>query len=217
MITAIILAAGKSTRLNQKIPKQFFRINGNMILHFSVKKFEKNVDAIIIVVPSRWKEKIQNEYPHHNVIIGGESRKESSYNGLIACNKKTSKVLIHDAARPFINNQLIINCINKLNDFDAVSTVIKPNDTIVTMNDNIIENVLLRKHCRLEQTPQAFIYDVILKAHQKIKDNTTDDISVAHKAGIKCSTVEGFYNNFKITTEIDLNFAKLILKNTQQI
>ena len=213
MITAIILAGGKSTRLNNDIPKPFIKINNKRILDYSVQTFEKNVDQIIIVVPFEWKEIIKNEYPNHNIIVGGNSRKKSSYNGLLSCNQNTSKVLIHDAARPFVTKQLIINCIHKLDFFDAVSTVVKPVDTIATVNKNLIKDVLLREYCRLEQTPQAFIYKKILKAHQSIKDSTTDDISIAHKSGIKCSMIEGSYRNFKITTDFDLDIANVMAEN----
>ena len=213
MITGIILAAGKSTRLNHNTPKPFLKINNKRILDYSIKTFENNVDKIIIVVPSKWHKNIKNEYPHHNVIIGGKTRKESSYNGLLSCNKKTSKVLIHDAARPFVNKKIIIDCINKLDDYDAVTTTIKPVDTIVTMDRDIINDVLLREICRLEQTPQAFKYNVILEAHKSKITNATDDIYLTHSKGVKCGIVNGCYSNFKITSDIDLDIAKIMLKN----
>ena len=145
------------------------------------------------------------------MIIGGDTRKKSSYNGLMAANKNTKKVLIHDAARPLINSKIIRNCIQKLHVFDAVTVAIKPNDTIVSINDNQITNVLIRELCRLEQTPQAFKYDVILNAHQKIQEDATDDIYLAHKYGAKCGIVNGSKTNFKITTNIDLKIAKELL------
>ena len=212
MITGIILAAGKSTRLNSKSPKPFLKINSKRILNYSVATFQEHVDKIIIVVPSEWHQKIKNEYKNHNVIIGGETRKESSYKGLLACHQNTSKVLIHDAARPFVNKQIIIDCINKLDDYDAVTTAINPVDTIITMNQDTIDNVLLRKICRLEQTPQAFKYHTILKAHKSEVINPTDDIYLAHNEGVKCGIVNGCYSNFKITNEIDLDIAQIIAK-----
>ena len=211
MITAIILAAGQSSRLNTNTPKPFLKINGKRILDYSIKIFENHVDEIIIVVPHKWEQDIQNEHPKHFVIIGGKTRKESSYQGLINCNKKTSKVLIHDAARPFVKNQIIIDCIDKLNEFDAVTTAIKPVDTIATIAENSINNVLIRESCRLEQTPQAFKLDCILKAHKTISTTATDDIYLAYKMGVKCGIVDGCYSNFKITNDIDLSLTEIIL------
>ena len=215
MITAIILAAGRSSRLNQSVPKPFLTINNKKILDYSIKTFQNNVDKIIIVVPAEWEKTIQNDYPNHNVITGGTTGKESSYKGLMACNKKTTKVLIHDAARPFVNNRIITDCINKLDDFDAVTTAVKPVDTIITIDKNNIDNVLIRKLCRLEQTPQAFKYDMILKAHKSINIDTTDDIYIAYSAGAKCGIVDGSYNNFKITNDIDLDIAKKIVETSK--
>ena len=211
MITAIILAAGQSTRLNKNTPKPFLKINNKRILDYSIKIFENHVNEIIIVVPHKWKKDIQDEYPNHSVIIGGATRKESSYQGLITCNKDTSKVLIHDAARPFVKNRIIIDCIDKLNEFDAVTTAIKPVDTIATIAKNSIQNVLIRESCRLEQTPQAFKLNCILKAHKIINMDATDDISLAYNMGVRCGIVDGCYSNFKITNDIDLNLAKVIL------
>ena len=216
MITGIILAAGKSSRLNSNTPKPFIKINDKRIIDYSIKTFENNVNEIVIVVPSEWQKNIQNEYPHHNVIIGGATRKESSYRGLVACNKNTSKVLIHDAARPFVSNQIIINCINMLDNYDAITTSITPVDTVITMDDNIVDDVLLRKRCRLEQTPQAFKYSIILEAHKLENDDATDDIYLAHNQGVRCGIVDGCYSNFKITNEIDLEIANTILKNKQK-
>ena len=216
MITGIILAAGQSSRLNSNIPKPFIKINDKRIIDYSIQTFENNVNEIVIVVPSKWQKNIQNEYPDHNVIIGGTTRKESSYRGLIACNKNTSKVLIHDAARPFVSNQIIIDCINMLDNYDAITTAIKPVDTVVTMNGDIVNDVLLRKLCRLEQTPQAFQYNIILEAHRLENNDATDDIYLAHNQGVRCGIVDGCYSNFKITNKIDLEIANTILRNKQK-
>ena len=212
MIAGIILAAGKSTRLNSNVPKPFLKISNKRILGYSIETFQEYVDEIIIVVPLEWHQKIKEEYENHNVIIGGETRKESSYRGLLACHQNTSKVLIHDAARPFVNEQIITDCINKLDNYDAVTTTVNPVDTIVTMDKDIIDNVLLRKICKLEQTPQAFKYDIILKAHKSEVIDPTDDIYLAHSQGVECGIVDGCYENFKITNNIDLDIAKMIAK-----
>ena len=66
------------------------------------------------------------------------------------------------------------------------------------MNNDIIDSVLLRKLCKLEQTPQAFNYNIILKAHNSLNMDATDDIFLVHNQGIECAIVDGCYNNFKI-------------------
>ena len=107
MITAIILAAGKSNRIGGEIPKQFLQINNRRIIDYSIRTFEKVTNKIIIVVPHKWKKIIKTEYPKHKVIIGGKNRQESSFKGLIACEQETFNVLIHDAARPFVTDVII--------------------------------------------------------------------------------------------------------------
>ena len=215
MISSVILAAGSSNRVNHETPKQFILFNKRRLLDYSVYTFEKYADEIIIIVPEKWKEIIRQENPKHKVVVGGKNRKASSYIGITSCNQNTKKVLIHDAARPFVQKKHIVDCIKKLDYFDGVSTVISPVDTIVKINKqkNKIKELLERDECRLEQTPQGFTYNKILKAHEAINDNVTDDIQIAYKFGLKCSFIDGSYSNFKVTTDFDLKMAQLMLKD----
>ena len=113
MNIGIILAGGSSIRFGDDTPKQFLILHGRRVLDYSIKTFEdnKHINKIIIVVPKKWKKIIQDEYSKHNIIIGGNSRRESSYNALKVCPKKTKNVLIHDAARPFVDNTIIFETI----------------------------------------------------------------------------------------------------------
>ena len=106
---------------------------------------------------------------------------------------------------------------NKLiNIANEKSGIIKKNSIFIKgEKQNNIDNVLIRKLCRLEQTPQAFKYDMILKAHKSINIDTTDDIYIAYSAGAKCGIVDGSYNNFKITNDIDLDIAKKIVETSK--
>ena len=100
MICSIILAAGNSSRFNSQTPKQFLQLNGRLLLDYPIQTFSKcdEVDQLIIVVPEEKVNIIQEAYPHHYVVPGGKSRRESSFNGLTACPPETEKVLILDEA-----------------------------------------------------------------------------------------------------------------------
>ena len=214
MICAIILASGNSTRFNSEIPKQFHKLNGHMLLDYPIQTFSEcsEIDRLIIVVPENYCSVIQKEYPDHSVISGSSSRKESAFKGLLACPPETEKVLIHDAARALVDIATIIRCINGLDEAKAISTVVPTKDTVVETNENIIVKMPNRSRMYLEQTPQGFHYQTILKAHTNIQVDTTDDIRLVNEMGIKCATVEGSENNFKITTKQDFQLAELLLR-----
>ena len=213
MNCAIILASGNSTRFNSETPKQFHKLNGHILMDYSIQTFSKcnEIDRLIIVVPEKFCIEIQEAYPDHLVVFGGSSRKESAFNGLLACPTETEKVLIHDAARAMVDDSTIIRCINGLDEAKAVSTVVPTKDTVVETRENIIVNMPIRNNIFFEQTPQGFHYQTILKAHTNIQVDTTDDIRLVNELGIKCVTVEGNENNFKITTRLDHQLAEILL------
>ena len=214
-ISAIILAAGNSNRLSMGTPKQFIKINNRELIDYSIEKFKsiEEINEIIIVVPKFYYEKIKFSYPEYKIIIGGENRQESSYKGLLACNEKTDKVLIHDAARIFIKVSLIKNCIKELEKSDAVTLGIPVTDTIAKCSDNQIIKMDNRANLTSIQTPQGFNYNKIKIAHSSYKGNATDDIRIMFESGYKCKIIPGDENNFKITSPKDLSFAKFKLES----
>ena len=214
MNCAIILASGNSIRFNSKTLKQFHRLNGRKLLDYPIQTFSEcsEIDRLIIVVPENYCSEIQKEYPDHAVVSGSSSRKESAFKGLLACPPETEKVLIHDAARALVDTATITRCINGLDEAKAISTVIPTKDTVVETKENVIVKMPNRSRMYLEQTPQGFHYQTILKAHTNIQVDTTDDIRLVNEMGIKCATVEGSENNFKITTKQDFKLAELLLR-----
>jgi len=213
MNVAIILGAGTGSRLDSSVPKQFIKLGNKRIITYSIEAFEssKLIDEIIIVVSPDWVDKISSEYPNYTTIAGGTSRKESSYNGLRACSPNTKKVLIHDAARPFISQKIITSCIGGLDTHKAVATSIPVTDTIVKSTNGEIINIEDRNKLFLNQTPQGFEYNTILKAHKGSKGDVTDDISLLKLDEIKCKVVNGSTNNIKITSPADIHIAQSIL------
>ncbi|MDB4126002.1 2-C-methyl-D-erythritol 4-phosphate cytidylyltransferase [Candidatus Marinimicrobia bacterium] len=215
MNTAIILAAGNSIRLGGNTPKQFIRINDRLLIDYSISTFEKikNINRIIIVVSKKYYSLMNKEYPNHTIILGGETRKESSYNGLLACDKSTKKVLIHDSARPLITKDLINNCINNLDNYNAVTLAIPIKDTIAKIKNSSVIKIDDRETLRAIQTPQGFNFTKIFNSHIKDKKNYTDDIQLMLNSNYDCKFIEGHEMNFKVTTKIDFILLTEYLKN----
>ena len=151
--------------------------------------------------------------PNLKVVKGGKTRKESTYYGLNSCSKKTEFVLIHDAARIFVTNHMINDCINALSKFDAVTIATKITDTIAVFNHDKIVSMKNRDELISIQTPQAFHYNKLMKAHKQFIGNSTDDIRIMLKSNYKCSFITGYDNNMKITTQNDYVLSSKIFNN----
>ena len=133
----------------------------------------------------------------------------SSKNGCKNLEKyKPNKILIHDVARPFINKDLVTRLIKNTKKNSGCVPVIKINDTIKDIKNNIIKSVK-RDNLFLIQTPQCFNFEEIYNAHMNAtRNNYTDDSSLASDYGTKITTIEGLKENIKITTMKDLENSK---------
>jgi len=209
---AIILAGGLGERFGSNTPKQFIILHGRRVIDYSISifKMHQEISNIVIVCPEIWINTISNEYPELKVVKGGQTRKDSSLNGLNACPKDTKNVLIHDAARPFLDANIISRCLNALKKHKAVDTVIPATDTIVEVDNDYISEMPLRDRMFLGQTPQGFDFKTIIQAHNSFEGETTDDIRLVKNLGIECFTVRGSVYNFKLTNQPDIYLAERI-------
>ena len=215
-ISAIILIAGNSTRYNKNINKNFEIINRKPVLSYSLHAFDKNmyIDNIIIAVKkteiNHVKEIVNNESLNKDIkiVIGGNSRKESVYNCIKATNSDI--VIIHDGARPLIKQDYINHCIKSMKHFKGVTVGVKAKDTIkISDSDGIVINTTNRANTWLVQTPQCFDRQVLLKMHEKYRDeDSTDDCSLLEKDNYTIKMIQGDYTNIKITTREDLDIIK---------
>ncbi|MBU3146713.1 2-C-methyl-D-erythritol 4-phosphate cytidylyltransferase [Clostridium sp. CF012] len=221
---AIIMAAGKGSRMGQSINKQYLKINGHPILYYTLKAFTQSdcIDEIIVVVPEGevdyCREEIINKYNFLkvvDVIVGGLERQHSVLKGLKAL-RNCEIVLIHDGARPFINESIIKSAVLYANLYGATACGVKPKDTIKIVDSlGFSMQTPDREMLLCVQTPQAFKYELILKCHMKISEEgirVTDDTMVVERYGNKVYLYEGSYNNIKITTPEDLEMGKQILE-----
>jgi 2-C-methyl-D-erythritol 4-phosphate cytidylyltransferase len=123
-------------------------------------------------------------------------------------------VLIHDGARPFVQQNTIHELVEKAASDKAAVLAVPVKDTIKRVEQGTVVETVERSSLWAIQTPQAFLFDVVMDAHEKAKTNEylgTDDASLVEKAGQKVSIVEGNYDNIKLTTPEDLLYAEAIL------
>lgn len=221
-IGAIIPAAGQGKRMQRDINKQYLQLGDRPLLAHTLEVFANNnkIDQIIVVVREDeidyCQKNILNKYGFEDfkLVAGGETRQQSVYAGLTAFSSATNYVIIHDGARPLISKDLLNKVIDKLSKYKALTTAIPVKDTIKIVNrENFVQKTPDRDSLRAIQTPQAFDYDLVYKAHKNFDSNmnVTDDASLVEKMGHKVKVIKGENSNIKITTPIDLVYAQNIL------
>jgi 2-C-methyl-D-erythritol 4-phosphate cytidylyltransferase len=206
MIAALIPAAGKGERLG-KGPKAFLPLDEYSILRHGLAAFEKHVDEIIVAVsPEMMAVVARHVLPNTRVILGGVTRQETVYALLNAT--KADIVLIHDAARPFLSAQVIVDSIKAARDYGAATVVRSVADTLI--HHKTLE-VTDRSVLRAVQTPQSFRRNIILRAHENAKEKNieaTDDAALVRMLGQHVTLIEGDSWLNKITTLADYEIAQ---------
>lgn len=215
-INAIITAGGTSSRFGNK-NKLLEKINGKEVIRYTVEAFcRANVDKIIICANLSITEELKEIFKDCEKVVitqGGTTRQESVYKGLLA--DTCDYVLIHDGARPVISTELINICVEMVKEEKALTVVTKTIDTIKEVENGRIVKTIDRAKLYNTQTPQAFEYNLILKAHEKFKGkNFTDDAGMLEKFGKPVYIIDGSYKNLKITTQSDIALAKIYLEQT---
>lgn len=215
---AVILAGGSGARLGAGVPKQFLKVAGKRVIEHTLDVFERCtcIDEICVVIREDIKEEldniiIANQYKKvKKVLNGGEERYHSS---LAAINAYTDNdnLLFHDAVRPLVTPQIISDCVEALNHYNAIDVAIPTTDTIISVDSsNCIDYIPNRAILRNGQTPQCFKLQVIKKAYElALKDpnfTTTDDCGVVRKylPEEPIFVVKGDQFNMKLTYLEDL-------------
>ena len=224
MIKAIVLSAGKGTRMNMNISKQYIEVLGFPVLYYTLKAFENaDVDEIIITTGKDDVDFVKNDIVNKyniskvtNVVPGGKERYDSVMEGLNYV-EDDDYVLIHDGARPLIKKDTINNIIREVKEKSSVIAAVPVKDTIKIVENGVAISTPDRRKLYQIQTPQAFRGEIIKNAYKemvKIKDTTiTDDSMVVEKySEYRVSVVESDYTNIKITTKEDIDIMKTFLK-----
>ena len=211
----VILAGGKGQRFGQKIPKQFYMKNGKTIINIFLSNLESYLfNHIVISVNKKYINTIKTSAHYEQnkkkyiFSIPGKNRQESSYNALKKIKKyKIQNVLIHDGARPFCSNDLIKRILKKIQKYNNCIPYVEFSDrqiNSIDKKDIKVYNI---------QTPQAFDYNLILKAHTKyVKFNFSDDASLLQAMNKKIFFIKGEKNNIKLTYPEDLVYLNIFNK-----
>lgn len=232
--TAVVLAAGKGSRMKSSARKQYMMLKGQPVVCYSLAVFEQceRIDEIILVCgqgeESMCREQIVERY-HYNkvkkIVSGGKERYHSVYEGLKAARPDCRIVLIHDGARPLLDEKMIGRLLDSVKESGACVAGMPVKDTIRLSGENgYAAETLPRERIWMMQTPQVFDYSLILSAHEKLMEmdhlpvQITDDAMVLeYITGQKVKLVEGSYRNIKITTPEDLLTAESLLGDSASV
>lgn len=220
-ISVVITAGGIGKRFGGTVPKAFIPLGKKPLFLWSFEVFDKHesVSQIILVVPVKELniagEILRNAKPEKQflVIAGGKERWESVRNGVSAADSNSELVLIHDAARPFVTENVINSVLEKRCDYKCVITATPVNDTIRGFTDDICIGTLDRSKLLQVGTPQLFNRESLIDAFNLVEtmdSHPTDEAMLMEKWGIDIGFAWGNSLNFKITTKQDMEIAQAI-------
>lgn len=216
---AIITAGGSSQRFGNT-NKLLEKIHSKEVIKHTIEAFlaVNDISEIIICAHISIIDRLKSIFKDEDkikIIEGGKTRQQSVENGLLAL-KNCDFVLIHDGARPMITPEIIKEAIVMVQDKKALTVATKTTDTIKQVDENLkIIKTLDRSFLYNTQTPQAFEYNLIKEAHEKLHGKDfTDDAGMLEFLGYDVYVLEGDYKNIKITTQNDVDIATAYLNNT---
>jgi 2-C-methyl-D-erythritol 4-phosphate cytidylyltransferase/2-C-methyl-D-erythritol 2,4-cyclodiphosphate synthase len=215
-VIALVVAAGSGLRMGGELPKQFLPLAGKPLLRHCLETFAAHprIDAIKVVINDTYRTLYDAATSGLKLLppaMGGSTRQQSVRNGLESLsNDAPDLVLIHDAARPFIDVATIDRTIDALQVEDGALVAVPVVDTLKRADGRFSGETVDRTNLWRAQTPQGFRYSPILAAHRAAagSQEMTDDAAVAEAAGIKVVLVQGIVNNFKVTTRADFERAE---------
>lgn len=225
-LTAIVLAAGRGERLKSRVSKPLAAINSQAMILYCLRTFSRipEITDIVVVANNANLSDIKNKIRQcgiakvKGIVLGGRRRQDSVLNGLKALDKNTDLVLVHDAARPFIDRKSISKVIARAKKCGAAILGVPVKATIKKAKNSlsgpaVVEQTIDRKGLWEIQTPQVFRREIISKAYRRFHDRpVTDDAGLVERLGFRVDIVEGSALNIKITTPEDLTLAKAIAR-----
>lgn len=226
MNVAIVVAAGKGTRLGGARPKQFLELRGVPVIIHTLRQFERcqEINKVITVLPAEDTagfESLAKQFELKKagrIVSGGATRAQSVRNGLNAIDE-ADIVAVHDGVRPFVTPEEIDQVVAAARENGAAVLTSPVADTIKRVKDGRIIETVSRVELRRALTPQGFRYALLKRAYETLDDlesngvEITDDSLLVERLGVEVVTVEGSARNIKITNEEDLAFCEAILKS----
>ena len=226
--SAVVLAAGKSTRTGSAVTKQLTEINGIPVAVHTLIKFQKSevIDEIVVVAAVGEIDKYSEYIEKYGltkitkVIEGGESRAESAKKGFFAIDKKSKYVLIHDGARCAVTLKQIEDVTRNAYRHGAAIAATRSTDTVKRADkEGFISKTIDRRYIWRAQTPQVFLKKMYEVALAKAGDKyvyATDDASLVEASGFKVKLVECGDSNIKITFPEDFERVRHIIDSQEE-
>lgn len=227
MIYAVILpAAGSGKRMGAGKNKLFLELHNIPILIHTLRVFDRdpNCEQIVLAVKKEEQmfiEQLLNEYSITKVVAIAEGGSERQHSVYAALKEVTSKgiILVHDAARPFIHQEIIQQLVGAANATGAAVAAVRAKDTMKKVENGIIQETVDRESLWIIQTPQAFRYTLLEKAERLAEAENflgTDEAMLVERLGECVHIVESTYDNVKMTTGEDLLYGEAILNKREQ-
>jgi len=221
-VCAVVPAGGTGIRMGGTVPKQFLELNGKPILYYTLKTLQDCgiISELILVVPEKEYDNACTDWLGKpeivtKVVVGGEKRQDSVYNGFCELSPQTEIVLVHDGVRPFLSHQMIRESVDAAREYGAAITAIPVNDTIKKVDDSgLVSKTVDREGLWRVQTPQVFRYDLLEEAFKKAnceKFYGTDEGTLIEHLGKPVKVVEGSEQNIKITRPEDLRLSEIFI------
>lgn len=215
-----MLMAGSGSRFGGDIPKQFLAFGDKKVYLHTLEVFLQFdlLDEIVLVCHPDWIDTVKQEVGSVTVVPGGLNRQESCRLGLLGFSKSPDIVMIHDAVRPFVSKEILLENVRLATVHGAVDTCVSSIDTVVyAPNQAQIECIPKRESYLRGQTPQTFRFKTLMDAHEAaLKDGVlgvSDDCQLVLRMGLPISICLGNERNFKITTDLDLKLASIFIIN----
>lgn len=225
---AVIVSAGKGLRFGEGPKKQFLSLAGRPVLAYSLDPFEASplIRSVVVVVQSEDIDYCLGEIVRKegfrkvtHVVSGGATRQQSVRSGIEAAPEDGDILLIHDGVRPFTTTEMIEASVRAAQQYEAVIFGVPVKDTVKEVEAHqTVVRTLERASLYQIQTPQAFRAGLIREAHRMAASEGfvgTDDASLVERMGIKVRILLGSYENMKLTTPEDLEFARFILERRE--
>ena len=221
-VCAVVPAGGTGTRMGGTVPKQFLELDGKPILYYTLKTLQDCgiISELILVVPEKEYDNACIDWLGKpeivtKVVVGGEKRQDSVYNGFCELSPQTEIVLVHDGVRPFLSHQMIQESVDAAREYGAAITAIPVNDTIKKVDDSgLVSKTVDREGLWRVQTPQVFRYELLQEAFKKANSEKfygTDEGTLIEHLGKPVKIVEGSEQNIKITRPEDLGLSEIFI------
>ena len=220
-VWAVLVAAGRGARLGGDRPKAFAKLADRPLLAESLERLDASawIEAIVVVAPPEWEEPsilVAEEIAAGKVVAsvtGGETRTDSVRAGLAEVPDDAAVVLVHDAARPLVTDEVIERVLGPLGEgFDGAVPALPVPDTLKRAEAGVVVETVSRAGLYAAQTPQAFVAETFRRALADFDGSPTDCAGVVEARGGRVAIVQGDRRLAKITTAEDLELVEAFLR-----